>query len=191
MQLFDWNLIAGQSTKWYGAGRFLRLVECVGTITIEAEYEAPETDRISSKLIRGIGVDLSHPDSKARMKSIAFISPVDQTITVMVSEFATSDSRLSGDVTVGAGVSLLNGVHTALANAGTDNIAANPNRRAIIVGVLSSATGSLFVGQSGATDATHGIEIQPGMTYRLETTAALSIYNASGAAQTYYVVEEL
>lgn len=190
MQLFNWNLTAGTQAKWFGAGRYLRLVEAVGSVSIEVEYEAPETDRISSTLIKGIGVDLSHPVSKERIKSIGFTAATTQILTVLVSEFPTTDSRLSGSVSVAPAGAMVAGVYTALANTATANIAANASRRALTIGVKSSATGSLNAGPAGGADATHGVEIQPGMTYRFETTAAIDIYNGSGATQTYYTIEE-
>lgn len=100
MQIQDWILKAGQYTPLQVSGRFLRLKNCTGTIQIDVDYESPETDRITSKMIVGLGVDLSHPISHARFKTIAFTSPVDQVVTVIVSEFPTVDSTLSGSVSV-------------------------------------------------------------------------------------------
>lgn len=115
-----------------------------------------------------------------------------QTITVYIGDGDVQDSRFVGSVNalITPGFSLANGAHTALANGATDTIAGDSNRRAITVGVLSTAAGSLFAGESGNTDATHGVEIQPGMTFRFETIAAIDIHNASGAAVTYYTIEE-
>lgn len=188
MQFFSWSLTAGIQAKWSGAGRYLRLLEAVGSIAVEVEYEAPENDRISGVLIKGVGVDLSHPVSKSRIKSIGFTSDTTQVLTVLVSEFPSTDSRLSGSVSVAPAGALNSGGHTVLAVAATANIAANLSRRALTVGVLSSSSGSLLAGQGA--DATHGVEIQPGMSWRFETTAAIDIYNATAAAQTFWTMEE-
>jgi hypothetical protein len=107
MQKFNWQLTAGQRKTWYGTGRFLRLLKAAGNVTIEVEYESPETGRISSGIIQGIGVDLSHPDSHVRFKSIAFESDQSETIEVLVTEFPSADSRLSGEVTVQNAVSVV------------------------------------------------------------------------------------
>lgn len=191
MELFDWNLTAGQSARWYGAARYLRLLECTGTVEIEAEYEAPENDRQGSRMIRGIGVDLSHPISGARVKSINFISSVDQVIQVLVSELPTTDSRLSGAVSVSAGLGILNMDHVSVPAGNSSDVFYNPARRAVIIGVLSTATASLIVGESGGTSATRGMEIQPGTNYRFEVVGPITVFNPSAAAQTFYAVEEL
>jgi len=80
----------------------------------------------------------------------------------------------------------------SVATASSSDIAANLLRRSINIGSLSTnapATVNLRVrDQTGTTD--EGIELQPGMSVRLETTAALRIRNNDANAQSYWVIEE-
>lgn len=78
----------------------------------------------------------------------------------------------------------------ALPAATTETIAANPLRRRITIGCLSTNTVGFRVQASGANDAS-GIEVQPGTFVEFQTTAALDIRNNDGAiATSYYIFEE-
>ena len=78
----------------------------------------------------------------------------------------------------------------ALAAATTEAIAANPLRRRITIGCLSTNTVGFRVQAAGANDNS-GLEIQPGTFTELRTTAALDIRNNDGAVATsYYIFEE-
>lgn len=77
-----------------------------------------------------------------------------------------------------------------LANAATHALAANLSRRRITVQSLASNTGNVRIAQTGAAGAARGLELQPGLLLEFATTAALDIYNGSGASQTLMIFEE-
>jgi hypothetical protein len=115
-----------------------------------------------------------------------------QTVTIYIGVGEVQDSRFYGSVNalITPGSALDCPAHVAQPTADTDTIAANLSRRSITIGSLSTNSGVIFAGESGSTDATHGVEIQPGTNFRFETTAAVDIFNGSGATQTYWVLEE-
>lgn len=78
----------------------------------------------------------------------------------------------------------------ALPAATTENIAANPLRRRITIGCLSTNTVGFRVQAVGASDLS-GIEVTPGTYVEIRTTASLDIRNNDGAVATsYYIFEE-
>ncbi len=71
-----------------------------------------------------------------------------------------------------------------VASGATDNsIAANPNRKAVVVYNLA-ASGSI-VRLRGSGNTVGGVEIQPGMSFTLRTQNALAVYNPGNLAATY------
>lgn len=71
----------------------------------------------------------------------------------------------------------------SIANGGTHSIAADAARKRITLQAPSTNTGSLRIAETGAAAAARGLELQPGMSYELATTAGLDVYNGSGASQ--------
>lgn len=106
MILFDWELKAGQVNPWWGTGRYLRILSGNGDLEIQAIYNGGASQ--SSKIIAGIGVNLSDPESGDPFRGIYFTSPTDQTIRVLVTHLESTDSRLAGDVDVNGVLSVVN-----------------------------------------------------------------------------------
>jgi len=119
--------------------------------------------------------------------------------------FFVGDEDVSEDVTdIRAQIALIGGVtlvseapSTAIsspaasvrATGGADTIAANLSRKRITVSSISTNTGSLYL-QSVGAGAGRGLELQPGMSLEIKTTAAIDVRNDSGASQTYTIFEE-
>ena len=94
--MFDWNLVAGIPDTWYGEARYFRLLSGDGDLEIRARYKTGSG--VSSKILSGVGVDLSNPHTSERFEALEIKSEIDQVVRVLVSEFPTTDGRLSGDV---------------------------------------------------------------------------------------------
>lgn len=80
----------------------------------------------------------------------------------------------------------------SIASAASLDIAANAARRAIVIGSLASnapATTNLRVRDQAGTTAA-GVELQPGTSVRIPTTAALRIRNNDANAQNVWYYEE-
>lgn len=73
-----------------------------------------------------------------------------------------------------------------IANAATDTIAANTDRRELIFQADNSNTGNLFLRDSNANIF---VELEAGQTITLEVTDEVQVRNASGASLSYRYVE--
>lgn len=67
-------------------------------------------------------------------------------------------------------------------------LAQNLNRRAALLRNLTANSAAFRIGDTLIT-ATRGIELAPGETISIETTAAISAHNTGGVAQTISVLE--
>ncbi len=67
MRLIKLNLESGIPAPDYGTGRYVRLMGGAGDFEIEVVYKE---DTIRSGMLPGIGVDLSHPDTRERFTEI-------------------------------------------------------------------------------------------------------------------------
>lgn len=119
--------------------------------------------------------------------SITFVYLVDATGNVEIVnpiagvqdvEITKSDSlSTAADVSLGAGAT-------------SQVIAANAGRRELLVTNLAANVETLRVGDSNA-GAARGLEVAPGQTITMHTTAAVHAYNPGGSAQSVGVLEVL
>lgn len=181
MNLFDITLKAGVESQTSMAGRYFRILSGKDRIAIKTSNGA------QSDIITGIGVDLG------RFEWFRMKSETDQTITVLVSEFPTTDSRLTGDVDINGLLSVVNAGGTsftagtvALAgSAAAELFAANADR---LVGTFQSDV-DVWIGPANTVTDSNGILVQAGATVNIENTA--SLYGYSLAAGTVRILESL
>lgn len=95
-------LKAGVSQPWFGEGRYFRILSAKFPVTISTD------SGIESEIITGIGCNLSNPQNNKPFYQLNMVSKEDQEVTVLVSSFPTTDSRLSGDVDVNGLLSVVN-----------------------------------------------------------------------------------
>lgn len=145
----------------------------------------------------GVGAGLKFgpvgPDKAWRY--LDMYSATAQTVVLILSDDAEVD--IASTVTVAGNVttsdlpstSLASPAPDVIANASALVIAANLARRRLTIAALAANTGSVFVQSTGA-GAGRGVEIQPGMSYGLDSTAAIDVRNDSGASQTVTRLEE-
>lgn len=77
----------------------------------------------------------------------------------------------------------------ALATATSLDIAANTSRRRITICNASTSAGAVWIRDQSATTSA-GIELQPGQSVTMETTAALRVRNNSGSSADISTLEE-
>jgi hypothetical protein len=106
--------------------------------------------------------------------------------------FQSVIASIAGNVSVVPGVGSANAptdrADLVVAAGGNQAIAANPLRRSISIGSLSTnapATTNLRI----QAVLTGGVELQPGTFYNIATTAALNVHNGDANAQTIWVQE--
>lgn len=174
------------------AGRyfFVRTASAAINVTTEGNPGSP----LSFKGISG-GTKFGPVDVGQGWTYLIIESASAQNLEIVISDDGLFD--VANTVTVSGAVNVTEQPSSAIASpaavvratGGADTIAANLSRRRISVCSLSTNIGSLFIQAVGA-GAGRGIELQPGVTLELKTTAAFDIRNDSGASQTYSTFEE-
>ncbi len=181
MNLFDWPLKAGVVNEWYGEGRYLRILSAPDPVSVTTDTG------IDSKIIAGIGADLAEAGTGKHFNRVAFKSDTDQTITVIVSAFPTTDSRLSGDVDINGLLTVVNaggvsydGKITALTSETVVSVA-DTNTDRICGTLVIDTSGRLWL--DNTVSATKGIPYTANKKLEIKNTAALYFYpSADGEA---------
>lgn len=186
-------LTAGQQAT-FGQGRVWYIKSATAPLLIVAE-----TQRSGANIRKFINVGAGFKFSAADGDGWTYLrvtSSVNQNIEIIIGD---DDVEVSNAVSVTGGVTVqeipsvgltASVADTSVANATASAIPANASRRRITVGALSTNTGSLRIQSTGA-GANRGLELQPGLFVELKTAAAFDVRNDSGAAQSYYVLEEI
>jgi hypothetical protein len=181
MNLFDVVLKAGVENQVTVQGRYFRILSGQGRIKMNASSGK------QSDIITGIGVDVS------AFEWFRLRSAIDQTVTVLVSDLPTTDSRLTGDIDVNGLLSVVNSggsqwaqsvVSLSVAVAGIV-LAENVNR---LSGTIQPSD-DLYIGASSAVSASNGVLITGGQVVNIENTAALWGYSVG--ANTVQLMESI
>jgi hypothetical protein len=90
---------------------------------------------------------------------------------------------------LGSAISPIDRADIVVAAGGNAVIAANPLRRSITIGSLSTNVPATTNLRLQGSDAIGGVELQPGTYYNEATTAALNVHNGDANAQTIWVQE--
>lgn len=108
---------------------------------------------------------------------------------VLVGFGDVDDAAVVGEVDVSVSGSIDSVADVSIATVTTAQIvAANVARREVMITNLAANTANFRIGDSGA-GAANGIELQPGQTITLTTTAAVYGYNSHTGAQSVAVLE--
>lgn len=184
----DFSAVLGAAgeREFQAAGKYLHVMAAPsGSVFISLDGGS-ELERVG-----GEGIYIGAGFRKFRVRS-----PNAQSVRFMVAD----EPQVTGGGNVGSGAPAGNIVEVpsaaiatpaadAILNAAALAVGANAARRRISVCSLSANTGSVFVQATGA-GAGVGIELQPGQTIELKTTAAFDVRNDSGATQTVMRFEE-
>lgn len=162
MKIFKWDFLTTGST-WYGLGRHLRLLSGVGYFDVEIQYAQ---DRIRTRLIPGIGANLSHPVTGEQFQALHFSADTPQNADVLVAEFPVDDNRIQGQVTIDTVLQQEFALYTA--NSWSANTAGNYNHI-----FLDNPLGS------GVDLFLHSIDIAPDATSTNAIQIARTDYTSS------------
>jgi hypothetical protein len=132
---------------------------------------------------------------EANFKKCFLLSTVNQTVQIVVGFGECINNRLYVPSAVTIGATIVNGnTFTPLADvsmtagAAVQIMAANANRKSLTISSNINNAGSLRLGDSTVT-ATKGLELAPGSTVSLDTTAAVYGWNTTGTTFSVSAVE--
>jgi len=166
MNLFDIQLQAGVEAPTTMEGRYFRILNGEGRIWLSA------SNGKSSQIIPGVGVDLG-PFEWFRLRSDEA-----QTVTVLVSDLPTTDSRLSGNIfTRELATGTLQGQAPFAMDGTAQTIPGNIERSRIILVASLSNTGTVWL---GTDTAGHGIPLTPGAVYEANLAGPLAVIGTNG-----------
>lgn len=174
------SLAAGEELRLALAGSYVACLEA------SAAFEFALGDDSYSDFFQGLKLRAAEPFQSIRLHNPGASALA---VTLAVGDGDLSDSRLSAtapleikspggfassaDVLVGAGLA-------------ATVAAADPDRREVFVSSLASNTDPLRVRPVGGAG---GLELLPGSTVILTTTAAVEVYNPAASGQTVAIVE--
>lgn len=182
MDLSSIGLVAGVPYKLPVAGRFFRILRGTGRFKIQTEVLQGKS--IHSNYIAGIGSDLGY------FEAIWITADESQNCDVLISDFETSDSRLTGDIdinglltvaTVG-GNSIYENSGTIANNSSAEILAVDTDRIEAVVYIDQPA----FV--SGVSPASASSFPLPAGYHTFKNTAAVYMFNNSGATLNYKIM---
>lgn len=186
MELFDVKLTAGIESQVSIVGSFFRVLSGEGRLKLQA------SNGINGAVIAGIGLDLRVDGGG--FDWLRLTSPIDQTVTVLVTDLPTTDSRTLGDFDVSGLVSIVNNggqswrdsdVTLNPATPGQELLPAEPDR---LVASFQPDT-TVYIGGSPSVTVGGGIRVEAGQVVNIENTAAL--YVASALAGTVRTMESM
>ncbi len=121
---------------------------------------------------------------------VSHSSAVEQTIKLYIGRGTRAgSSKVSGSITVKSASGMVSADDLVIPAPGAVLVfAANGARVEAVITNLSSSVGTVRVGDALVT-ASRGIPIEPGMSARLETTAAIYVYSSANGGDTISRVE--
>ena len=174
------NLSAGTQTEIGAVGNYYRILEASGDVWIGIDGGPLQ------KRAAGIGEEVLEGFSR-----LTLYSDIDQAVLLSVTRGRIDDGRLSvtAPVKQDVGDSLASFPDVSLNPvSATLIVAANPARREVLISNLELNAETIRIGDANAA-ASRGIELSPGSTIVLTTTAAIYGYNPGTTAQPVGVLE--
>lgn len=176
-------------------GRFFLIKDATASLSISARRRDGQPIDFEDV---GAGMFFNGLETQ-RWYSLEVTSAVAQVVRIVISDDASvgfaNVVSVAGSVTTQENpfATYTTPVDVSIPTADHLDIAANPARRAIRIGALANnapATTNLRIRDQAGTTAA-GIELQPGMSERIPTTAALRIRNNDANAQSVWYYEEV
>lgn len=167
------------------SGRYVRIIEATGDVYLKL-------DDVSTELKRGVKSQVSSEGFSA----VVVRSAIAQTIRLCISDQPQDEGR--DDVAVTTSASIVPGntfegsADVALAAAtATQIIGADATRLGVLIKNPSSNTASVRIGGAATVGAAQGIELEPGESIPVATTAAVWGYSVPGESVSVSVVREV
>ncbi len=186
MREYEFSIAAGEtSRRTVPPANFIRVKSASGDIRITAQDENGNRllDLVVSEGMR-CAVPSEFVDISVRNDTGATSS-----VVLVIGSGMVDDSQLSGTITMDKSTAISSAADVSI-NAATKSIvaAANSARREIMITSLSTNAAAFRVGDTNAA-SNRGIELLPGSTITLTTSAAVYAYNSHTAAQSLAVLE--
>jgi len=166
--------------------------EYIGCIKSNAAFKVGADDNTPQPMEQGLTFRTVAGESFTSIQ-ILNTSASSNSIELAVGEGQITDARLSltADLTLSANNGISDLIDISIAAGVSAQVAAvNLNRREILIQNLSGNTSLFRVGATTAASA-RGVELMPGQTLTLETTAEIWAFNSDAGAQSLAVVEVL
>lgn len=183
-------LVANARTRIHHPGRFFMLIETGAELDVTFEFRGSPIGEIGVdvqagyKRFPGNWADLKD----GRFDTVVLTSAINQTVVIGISQSAADYTRTLSVVEVeqpNAGSTA--GDQTA--GVGSSEIAASNADRRLIHIQNTGTTNNARVGP-GVVTATRGVQLQPGQSVTLRTSAAINAIREGGADTTLGVTEE-
>jgi hypothetical protein len=168
------SLTAGQEQEFNIAGEMFAVIESAGEFTLTFD----ETMRIA-KTVAGMGGRFESIYSRVKL-----LSTTTQTVTLVLGFGEFNDARASVNATINTSISpsdtALNPADVTVGVAATAIVAANANRKEVLIHVPSDAANSIRVGSATVT-AGAGLEVEAGSTIALNVECAIYAIRDGGS----------
>jgi hypothetical protein len=185
MRDYQFTIPAGSERGHTIRGRFLRVKSASAAVRIRAIDESGTTIA-DMEMTSGVRFSLPVMFTKIRIENEGG-AVADVTLTAGTGD--ADDSSVTGSLNIAKSTTLQTVADVSiLATTTTQIAAADSARREILITNLSTNTAAFRVGDSSA-GAARGVEVLPGSTIALETTAAVYAYNSGAGAQSVGVLE--
>lgn len=179
MKTFEYTIQAGETATFPG-GNFFVLMSTSAGVDVQFIKNGTSIDEDAESVEEGFSVRPVRPaDGGLAFERVKITSAILQTVKLAISKGGGDYNALAGAVSATPVVAtgLLTTSDKLLGAAATTSIiAANANRREVLITNKSTNTASIRVGDASA-GATRGIEVQPGQTASIESTAEVFAYS--------------
>lgn len=167
------------------SGRYVRIIEATGDVYLKL-------DDVSTELKRGVKSQVSSEG----FSQVVVRSAIAQTVRICISDQPQDEGRDDVAVTTAASITPGNtfagAADVALTAAtATEIIGADATRLGVIIKNPSSNTASVRIGGAASVGAATGIELEPGESMPVATTAAVWGYSVPGETVSVSVVREV
>ncbi|NIB44727.1 hypothetical protein HBA55_34425 [Pseudomaricurvus alkylphenolicus] len=185
MKFFTADVQAGETISIGAAGRYFRLLEGDGDITVTFETDNGNGARTAWKVGLGGRVDQD-------FKRLMIHSSITQRIVIAYSKHQIDDSRLTGSLSISGGLSIKANktvAHGAVSVTTTATLvrAENLGRGRCLLQNLGGA--ACYVGSTSGVTASNGMKVLPGGTMEVSFDDTVYAITASGTADVRYLEE--
>lgn len=184
MQTFEQSIAAGGRAV-FPAGRVCQVISLTTAVDVKLFDEKGRPAGEAKGVLAGLKL---RPSSGFR--KVEIYSSVTQTVKVGISdgESEYDSTSITGTITTQETypTQFISSANQVIAAAGNYVIAQNADRAELFITNKFANTVELCIGDSAANE---GVEITPGQTFTLRTTAAVTVYNPGGASATIGIAE--
>lgn len=178
MEVITQTLQAGIAYRFPHTGRYFRMLSGVGNFKLVTDSD------VRSDYVTGIGVDLISPD-RGNFTWLELTSEFTQEIKIVISENATTDSRLTGDIDINGGHS--RDYRNVVIPSGVATLILADNELRVTSAIIFNCLGR--ISGDNTASATVGFPVDTGGQLNDNNTSELWFYSAAGG--TVDVLEDI